>query len=799
MGNQNKFEKILKLKTEISNEEFRKILVNMIIDLENNYYKLKKLSIKSEELFGKRGNNKTKTKIKITKKQIEVLNVLLKEVDKSKEKRGNKKYVKKHFIYDNVIEIDFKFKTNTYELFNLLKLETNIKKRLKIANKLRDIYLDILRNTEKDDYVTKNTIKNILSYLNNILKIEKSNIKKKQNSQNTESQIIFSDNTKEKNLEKIDNSEDSIYYEILNGEGISEYTLKDIIEVFRDIIRNYDINENLLNCTDTIINRIEDEFKTNKNYIDYLYSIIDAVKIRKSSFSKNDIEFKILKDINKKLKTFKEMLSYYSKDINNRSYTFDIISKLIYDEKNYYLIKKLVEECPYMVNSSKNGKHIVSYILDLYFINYEKLLNKNMEGYINIEFLREVYYLFTKNINLCIYEELENQVNNKVYNFITRLTQDKDKKETIIGDNLENTIFIKSNKRKKKIIEETKKLSAHYYCYDRTLYELKKLNESQLVNQLNYIKNYKLDKDRKEVDLTNEENIILDNEYVTYSLNKVKEYNILKISTSDISNLIPNETSINSYIYNQMLIGGDLDKRILDKLKFKDEEISSALTFEILLDKYNKPIHLQIYKSKVKPKYFDDDCKTYIDILKIINKISIGMGCELDISDNEKIYEISRRLLNELYLELATKKDIPFTYSGIEKAKDIEPNIYSVLGSISSKLPKSEFTSIYNIIINNLGEFHYSDKPFDVQDDFELNLMGEPNYILLENQRIIKTLLLNELNLGIEQYNKRKHILDVEHQNMIVNLNGSVNYKGIEDFDYNIKKKRKKILTTNAY
>lgn len=596
-------------------------------------------------------------------------------------------------------------------------------------------------------------------------------------------------------------SDEPIYSEILNGDNISEYTLIDILEIFRDIIRKYGINKNLITSVNNIVDRLESESKGDNKYTEYLYSLIDATKIRKASFNKDDIEYKILKNINIILNSYKENLEYSNAVFyDNTSVKYDLICKLLYDEKNYPLIKKIINECPDIVNVRKYGNSIVSHILELYLKNYERLLNKETKDYVNIEFLKEVYYLFTKNDYLYVSSDMEDQINKQIYTFIRRLTGDKTK-QILLDDKIVYAIYVKSDKRKKSIIEEIKKMSTHYYYYEKTEFELKRLSEVMLESQINYIENDYLDyRNRGELDLTDEENIILDNKYVAYSFKKCSASNILKISVCDISNLISENICVDRYIYNCMLNKEKIDQRILDKLKFKDNEPALALTYKISLDKNNKPIDLYIYKSKITPKHLDSqDNVMYKDMLKAINGIIKRKNKKIEKNDNEKIYEISKELVNDLYLKLANKRDIPYTYSGVEKISDIEPNIYSVVGSISSKLPSEEFTSIYNIIINNLGEFHYSDKPFDVLDGFDLNLVGDPDYVFLENQRIIKTLILNELNLGIEQYNKRKHILEVEHQNMILDLNGSLGYKNIDDFDYKRRKKRKKILTPYNY
>ena len=58
----------------------------------------------------------------------------------------------------------------------------------------------------------------------------------------------------------------------------------------------------------------------------------------------------------------------------------------------------------------------------------------------------------------------------------------------------------------------------------------------------------------------------------------------------------------------------------------------------------------------------------------------------------------------------------------------------------------------------DIEEFHYSDKPFNTSFEYTLNLTGKPNYIMLQNQRMIKNLYLNELGLSSEQYSREKRI-----------------------------------------
>lgn len=775
------------------NDDFRSNIVNMIMELEKTYYKISKLNMKSLQLFNKKLH--VKKELRQIKSKLNELNQVLYEFD-------NNKNIKKDNIINQVIRLDFDYKIKTYELFCLLKLENDSRKKIKIIHQLKHIYSELLKEIDKKDYKTKNKVRNILNYLNKILK--KENLKLNEPNTKKENNIIkeIKDKSENKSLENC--SECNIYYEILNGKNTSEYTLIDIMETFRDIIRHYKINENIIKCAKDIIYRFDNELKNNKVYLEYFYSIIDSVKNRKQSFDKkNKKERMILKKVLNIFKEYKNEINYeLDENKKEHSYMFNLVRSLLLSEDNYPIIKKLIDDYPNIVNSYSNGQHIIEYILELYFENYEKLLNGNSKNYIKIEYIKEVYYLFTRNVNLCVDSNIKDRINKQTFSFIRKLTNDKNQKQIILDDKIVNTIFVKNDKKKKIIINETMKLSAHYYNEYDEKYELKKLNEIQLENQINYIvtsdSNYR--NRPNEINLLDEENIILKNGFVTYNYKSLSSSNILRVSVCDISNLIPEDTSIDSYIYNKMLEKSKLDQRILDRFKFKEGKESSAITFKLTLDKNNRITDLYVYKSKIKPQNYNNSSEMYQMMIKTINSIIKRNNYEIDsLSENEKIEYVCKKIINKLFLELAEQKKIPIIFSGVEKIMEINSDVYSDICSKCSKLPQEEARKIHSIISNNLGEFHYSDKKFDVIGDFDLNLVGIPNYIFLENQRIIKSLLLNDLNLKPDQYDKLRKKINIKHDNLLIDLNTSINHKDVSEFDIRNKKKKKNILTPYSY
>ena len=772
-------------------DKYRESILFLIKDLEEKYYKLKKLDLKSLELFNKK--TKHKQQIRKIRSSLVELYIMLDELDND----IVMKKVKCPISYNEIISLDYRFKINIYELFNSLKIENNINKKIILIKKIKLSLRENINKLNKKDYVK---MKKLIVYFDTLQK----EYNKEKNKNVSKERVEFSCSNKEIKkdaFEEHDINDDAIYYEILNGKSTASYLLKDVMEIARDIIRKYDINENLVLCINDIVDRLNNERKS-KNVDDLLISILDASKVRKISYNKESNEHKILKNVINILKEYELMNSIYNNSVSNfKNSEFDIIESLLYDENNYFIIKKLIIAHPNIINTSKNNVHIIEYILKLYLENYEKLLNKETNNYINVEYLKSVYLLITKNPYLHVDKDVEGRINKQIYTFIRRLTNDTSLKQIILDDDIVSTIIIKSDKKKKKIMEDTKLLSTHYYNYNKKEYELKKLNEGSLENQIHYVSKSaptcKYAKD--EIDLFDSEVIVLNNKNVAYNITEKEDEKIVKVCVPDMSNFIPTDTSINSYIYNQMLKHERIDNRILEKFEFKNEKDTSCLVYEFSVDKTNKISNFKIYKAKIRPKYDYENSEMYTELSKFSSKINNIKNLGMIGTINEKIYYVTKKIINDLYLDMAIKSKLPITYYGVEERRFINTDLYSKLTSLLCKLDKEESDEIYKIIVDNLGEFHYSNEPFNICGNYDLGLIGELNYIYLENQRIIKSILLNELSLDQTRYLKNKRIKEIEHKNMLLDLNASINYKDVSDFDYKNRKKKKKILFTGAY
>ena len=310
----------------------------------------------------------------------------------------------------------------------------------------------------------------------------------------------------------------------------------------------------------------------------------------------------------------------YQIENEQTKYLYDIISVLLYDDSCYLPIKKLIKNYPNAVNAKKEGKYIIENIFDFYLDNYEKILTGNKTYYVNFDYIKEIYYLFINNENIDLNSDIINRINQKKEKFLQRVTTDKNKKKIIIDGEKVNTIIVKNEKRKNYIIEELENVSNNYNK-EKLEYDLKKVDKNMLNEQINYMQEIEREKNNDVIDLTSEENIVLDNDFVAYNYKSTTSSNIIRISVRDITSLIPEYSNINNYMYNQLLKQEEIDERIFNSLKFKDCKELSAITFKISLDKNNNPIDLYIYKSKIKTKKVSKNNKTYKEILELVNSL----------------------------------------------------------------------------------------------------------------------------------------------------------------------------------
>lgn len=756
-----------------NSEVDRKKLVDKIIELQKLYSKITKLNMKSKELFDK--EIRAKKMLSVIRRELNYYKKLLDELDKSSLKSSSKDDIKNSRFKNNIIALDYDFKLKTYELFSALEIESNSQNRISILKKLKRVYTSILPEIDKNDFKTKKIVREILLYLDKNIKKEHSRLVVNFEQSKIEKPKVSINEQKDINHEICEN--------IISGYSIDHYKLIDILENFRYLIRHEEINENIIKYAKDVCYRMTYENKINdENYLNYIHSILDSIKYRK--YEVNDKEIcDILKECGEVFKTFIEDINLRKQNIDyDKDYKFDIVCELLSSTKHYLTIKKLINSFPQIVNIRNKDKHIIIFILEEYISNYIKLLEKDENDIKNIDYLREVYNLFTKSGYIRLTNSEKKQINIIISDFITYVHE-----------------HVNSSKRKNHIVKEAKSLLPKYYYNDKTL-ELREVKGHSYDSQLSAIKysnsNYR--ERNNEVDLTKEYTVMLSSDYTCYSLTDNGKNKSLKIHTCDISNLIPRYKALDNYIYNCMLENKEINNDILSALKFKINEKVSAFTYEIILDNSNNVIGFKIYRSKIRPNIKIDseenNNRTYNKLRRLSNSIMINQNYESRKLNIESIEEVICHLLNDTYLDNIRGRDIPYIFSGTEVISSLEDiTIYSNIKHLFNKLPKEEFIKIKNILDDDLLQFHYSDRPFNVNGEYSLNLVGVPHYLMLQNQRLIKTLYLNELNIPIESYLREKRMFKIEYNNLLVDLNDNIGFMNENDFDFHKRKVKKKI------
>ena len=648
-----------------------------------------------------------------------------------KEKKYKTKKFKIKLPFSQISKIDEKYNIETFSIF--CELDNNeYNQRIKKLNKLQDLYVNLLNKIlyngkDKESLMLRGAIKDVLNYISNRIVFEKDNNIKKEKPVLKEKIVL-----KEKNNLKEKNK---------------DYPTDGIIDTFKNKIRNNQITNNLIDESYDIISSIRDK----SDNIIIINSILDLLKNKKYDYNKIDNEYLIIKQVRDIFKKYKKMINYNKSDdfIDAADIQrYNIIFSLLFNEKDYYVVKSLLEDLENFVNIRIDDKHIVCYILDVYLKYLEELLNKNfnISNKINVDYIYEIYLLYINNKKLKLKRSDIEYINNKINIFINRITDEENKKKVTYIDEEFNTILIKKESKKESILKRLNGLIP----YTETKKELKyrKFKDYELETQIKYFLNNKCFSNSYN-DLTEKENIIITNSFVCYGYNK--ESKVLKVSIPDISLLIDEDTPLDSYLYNKTIKRERIDERILEKLIYKENEKMPSITFKILLDKNNNPANLYIYKSKIIPKKYSNT-KTYSDL-----KDDFGSLIEEQV-DN---------VLNISYLKYVNDNNLPFIYSGNEEIEQFDYDTFVNVSSMSQIFSDEEYNKIYKVLTNTTRSFHYSNKKFK-SNNFNMNLT-RPNYMTLLNIRIIKKLVFNTFNAT--------DFINEEIKELVDNLNTSLEYK----------------------
>lgn len=535
---------------------------------------------------------------------------------------------------------------------------------------------------------------------------------------------------------------------LLECSNFSYYSLKDCLYALGYFIKYGMIQDELLSRAREIANTcIYEEIEEDK-IIDGVHYVWDSLKYRlsKEDKEKNQKEREVLRNIRI---LFDFVLKNYQEDqpVIRHNYLFSIVNFLIEDEECFLYLKKLVQQLPSIVNlyhsviqdGKKTQEHIVLYLVHKFIENYKIMLQTKNNSYINIDYLRSIYFLFTRDYHLHLTKEEKEKIDFSLRQFEIDIDRS-----------------LTSSKRKNRVKEDLAGMYTEYFYFRDKEYFERDIDDDRLERQINSFsfRMNMMKKDINRVDLREEQVISFSPSYHAYSLEKTNQQLILKIHTLDLYGLFLPNSDIEHYLFNQTLKKEELDSIFSHVLEMKKQGEYPVITYEISYS-HSKNGRLtreplKIYQSLVHIKWDDRDLNLsdskkdffltpYLDLYRSLNSKD---STNYDINTLDCCFE---RELNHSITEFFETHHFPFIYGGVgffSEEKNID--LMNHVGYLLSRISSHEFEVVYQVLNSNVDEFHYSTSSF--LGEYQLAIINPNNYVALSLQRLIHELIIDNKN-----------------------------------------------------
>lgn len=654
------------------------------------------------------------------------------------------------------------------DIFKLLVATKNYyqKQENKNLGKIRELIKKAKRIDKDITEILEMNKKNLLQDNKKKIKIYSENLEL------TEVQKIISNVTNEKKI-KLNDIQTHIKSEILKNKDVSQYNIKDILMAFTSIILNNLTIENytLISEYSHIINNYLSDYLFENGEMLYEYILLlDILKYEIYKTKKDDQSRKILKKVYSDLKnTYKVYKCINNEKKEEKNSYFDVIMYWLNDEKNYMYINELLKRKNEIYNIRYNNKHIVMYILDLYIRNFKSMVSDKNSDYINLHYLEEVYYLFTKSPYLRVTKDERISIDLKLKNFTDYI------KETLI-----------SQKRKNYAIDTIKKMKSKYFYKKYLYYEFLDLSDDELLyEQTNLLNLIKYNTGKEDITRTYLYN---DNVYKIHfekdeKSNKIKEIT-LTLYEIMYSRYIALKSIVNNYLEKCEMNKEEVDSFFKKGLCFKVNKKYPVIAYELKFYPSGKFMKLNVKKDTIIVKKIDEKNKAYIDDL--YKKSTLKNLENFKSNDTEDLNNYFKKILEKGYIDFLAENRLPFIYYGrtMPTRKEIENQINYLSNSLYS-MSKDDYAEIINIISNDIDKLHYANLPIE-NGFYELSLLNPISFLGIENQRMLDDLYFNKRLLSDE----RLHKLKLEYLNRYIKMVKELN-ENIEYVDYSVIKNSK--------
>ena len=682
-------------------------------------------------------------------KEVDKILIDLKELDETKIK---------NMIGETIIKIK---KQKNVKLFYKLLINKIEKKIIAIANITYD------DNLENNVLLLKK-----YSNINNYLKEEYELFKK----QYIEEKAINNDTVKINNQKykyesttentlKIDISssiKEKIYNDLVNNIKKDDYEINDIIIAFTKYLNNINIVsdiEELNKLSDELYNRLYEYLYENKSIFFEFSYLIDVLSSIYKNYDKESKERNLLKPIYKKYTTLYKI--YKTKIAKNEiNPYFDIIDYWLSNENDYLYLKELVNRNQKIRNSHSNGEHIVIYILKKYIDNFKKMIVN--DDYTNINYLREVYYLFTKSYYL-------------------RLT--KDEKNTIDTIIKEFSVYIKNTlikeRRKNAALNDLKSMKTNTFYPQRQEYDFRENTTDELTYDKRRVYNNSISS-IKEKNAT--ETFLISN--YAYNIAESEDEINLKMYTFNIGNYIMDNSIINLELEKCEFTKEKIDEFISREFDFEVGQIYPTICYQLKFYKSGKIKSLDISRENIEIKdkitTFDvEKMGKFYDLYKKSIAKNVGIETDYNLLEINKHFE---NILNNEFVKFIKENRLPFIYYGytLPTIEEINENM-NALAPFLHNIDKDVAYEIINIVSSKIDKKHYSLFPIE-NAEYDLKLINSFNYIGILNQKMLNDIYFNDYNFETEERkNREKKSRLIKFYKITKELNDSFNYIDVSE------------------
>ena len=477
-----------------------------------------------------------------------------------------------------------------------------------------------------------------------------------------------------------------------------ECSLKEMLTIISYLVVNTDFSDISLidKCVSICTQKLDDSLSLKEELTTEYFYLLDILKKKKRSLDKFDSNRNYIRKIEDSFKD--KNIFTKSKEKKDTDPFATILVRWLKDENCYLYIRTLLERNISVYNTKVDGKHIVFYILEEYIKNFKIMIKNKNRDYVNKDYLRQIYYLFTKSYYIRLSNDERKELDSILNEFMSYI------KASLIKEY-----------RKNAAIKEIKSMkSFNFYKYIPE-YTYPKYNDDTL--------GYEVTRITEAVSRTSDnlEDVFLfrDRAYKVGN-NKVSIY------TMDIS----------PYIHDKSIMKNYLEYLEYEKVKM-DEFIENNFSFKVGHTYQTICYELEFYPSGV------------VKGLTVSKK-------DVKIGKNYRSYADFDEDSKELYLKFMSINKLPLLSYGykLKSDKEINDDLNEYI-NLLSKLTKQDAATITNIICSRIDKSHYSLIPFS-NGIYKMTLTDHKNYLSLLNERILHDLYFNDCLLDKDRLQRLK-------------------------------------------